>query len=113
MMPMAIFSLPSPRITILADWAKFTNREPMKTTFRYLSAWARISPFAPERERSPVVKISPTAVIIRDSRMISAIRFPMIRSTVPWSFRPMARESTDADPVPTRVATPLFSRVKG
>ena len=98
---------------MLADWAKLTNREPMKTTFRYLSAWAKISPFAPDRLSNPVVKNSPTAVMIKDSKTISAIRLPMIWLIVPWSFRPTARDRTDADPVPIRVAIPLFISVKG
>ena len=39
--------------------------------------------FAPERLSNPVVKNSPTAVMIKDSRTISAIRLPMIWLIVP------------------------------
>ena len=42
-----------------------------------------------------------------------AIRLPMILSTVFWSFLPMARDKTEAEPTPISVDTPVLIRVKG
>ena len=113
MISMAVFSLPSPRMTMLEDWAKFTNSEPRNTTFKYLFASTRISPLAPESASRGLVKIRPTAMITADKMKTSAIRLPMILSTVSWSLLPMALERMEAEPVPISVATPLFRSVKG
>ena len=60
---MAFFMRPSPRRSILADWAKFTNREPVKIIVKYLFAKSSIVPSAPIRLSNFLEKITPNIVI--------------------------------------------------
>ena len=65
----ALFIRPSPRITILADWVKFTNIEPINITLKYLIPNAFISPVAPIKSKKYGPRSIPPIVIIVEKKI--------------------------------------------
>ena len=53
-------------------------------------------------------------IITADDKMITKkVRFPIILSTVSLSFFPIARESTDPEPTPSKTAIALLINTNG
>ena len=104
---------PSPRITILALCMKLTKIEPKNTVRRYTTPIARTAPSAPERLSKIGAKVIPATMLIDESNSTRKVRFPIILFTVSISFFPMARESTELEPIPIKTAMPLLIRTKG
>ena len=55
----------------------------------------------------------PTIVTVSDSTRFMTTRLPITWSMVRWSFAPMARDSTEADPMPIIEAPPELMNVNG
>ena len=110
---MAFFMRPSPRRSILADWAKFTNREPVKIIVKYLFAKSSIIPSAPIRLSNFLEKIKPNIVIINDNINTQNNKLFIIFLKVSLLFSPIARDNMDDEPTPINVAIPVLKYVNG
>ena len=69
MILIALFISPSPRITILADWVKFTKNEPRNIILKYLMPNAFISPVAPTKSKKYGPRSIPPIVIIVEKKI--------------------------------------------
>ena len=72
-----------------------------------------IGPSTPVSISNGRVNTTPITVMTRENPTLATTRFPMTFSMVRWSHAPMARESTEADPMPIMAARPELTNVNG